>query len=464
MYTATAGQTTFTTSDSNLALSYSDALYMDVYLNGVLLDPANDYTATSGTSVVLGSGATAGDVLEIVVYDVFSVFNNTIDGNFEVGGNLTVDTNTLKVDSTNNRVGIGTASPAHELVIQTASADPTFRIHADTDSSPVPALEFMRGADDTFGADIYTDYRLSVDGGNLKYEKAASGTTTEVMRIDSSGNLLVGMTSGIGTFTNAGVGISSSSNYIHAIRDGNIPLFVGRKTSDGEIIRLYMDGAVVGSLGSRLGVQSFISLGSAGLTGSATGGGSLLPTTGGDTYVDDVVDLGFNSGRFDNIYATNGTIQTSDQNEKQQISSLTNAEITAAKAISKLFKTFKWNNRVEDKGDAARTHTGVIAQEVQSAMTDAGLDATKYAFFCSDTWWETQTEVPAVEADEENGIEAQDAYTRTDTYHTAEEAPEGATERTRLGIRYPELLAFIGAATEQRLADIETRLTALEAE
>ena len=97
-------------------------------------------------------------------------------------------------------------------------------------------------------------------------------------------------------------------------------------------------------------------------------------------------------------------------------------------------------------------------------MTDAGLDATKYAFWCSDTWWETQTEVPAVEADEENGIEAQDAYTRTDTYETAEEAPEGATERTRLGIRYPELLAFIGAATEQRLADIETRLTALEAE
>ena len=111
LYTATAGQTTFTTSDSNLALSYSDALYMDVYLNGVLLDPANDYTATSGTSVVLGSGATAGDVLEIVVYDVFSVFNNTIDGNFEVGGNLTIDTNTLHVDSTNNRVGIGTVSP-----------------------------------------------------------------------------------------------------------------------------------------------------------------------------------------------------------------------------------------------------------------------------------------------------------------------------------------------------------------
>ena len=113
-------------------------------------------------------------------------------------------------------------------------------------------------------------------------------------------------------------------------------------------------------------------------------------------------------------------------------------------------------------------------------MTDAGLNAADYAFWCSDTWWETQTEVPAVEAvdavtetqtneegDEvqvvvKEAVEAQDAYTRTDTYDTADEAPEGATERTRLGIRYPELLAFVGAATEQRLADIETRLTTLE--
>jgi hypothetical protein len=68
-----------------------------------------------------------------------------------------------------------------------------------------------------------------------------------------------------------------------------------------------------------------------------------------------------------------------------------------------------------------------------------------------------------VEADEENGIKAKDAFTRIDVYETEDEAPEGATKVTRLGIRYPELLAFVGAATEQRLADIETRLTALEA-
>ena len=54
MYQATASQTSFSGSDANsLSLSYTDSLYMDVYQNGVLLVPGTDYTATTGTSVVL---------------------------------------------------------------------------------------------------------------------------------------------------------------------------------------------------------------------------------------------------------------------------------------------------------------------------------------------------------------------------------------------------------------------------
>ena len=138
----------------------------------------------------------------------------------------------------------------------------------------------------------------------------------------------------------------------------------------------------------------------------------------------------------------------------------------AAKAISKLFKTFKWNDSVAEKGDDARIHTGVIAQEVEAAMTAAGLDAGRYAFFISTTWWESTEVIPAVEEvlDEEGNVvtEAQPERTVTHTHDTAEEAPAGAVERTRKGIRYPQLLAFIGAATEQRLASIEARLDALE--
>jgi hypothetical protein len=236
---------------------------------------------------------------------------------------------------------------------------------------------------------------------------------------------------------------------------------MNRQTSDGDIAVFRKDGTTVGSIGSRLGGNIYLDAPSAVYFGT-----NLRPLD------DNSYDVGASSLRWDDIYATNGSIQTSDENEKQQIASLTDAEMTAAKAISALFKTYKWNDSVAEKGDAARTHTGVIAQDVQSALTDAGLDAGDYAFFISSTWWETQTDVPAVEAvdavlDEDGNVvteavEAKEAYTRTDTYDTAEEAPEGATERTRLGVRYPELLAFVGAATEQRLANIETRIAALE--
>jgi hypothetical protein len=310
--------------------------------------------------------------------------------------------------------------------------------------------------------------------------------SSERMRIDSSGNVLVGHTGSIFNNINAtstvGTSYSANGEIFACSSQSSGVMILNRKSTDGDIASFRKDGTTVGTIASSSGslkidtggdFLSFFS-GSANrevVWDAAQTGGTWRPGA------DNTSDIGYSARRWDDIFATNGTIQTSDQNEKQDIASLTSAEITAAKAISKLFKTFKWKDKVASKGDSARTHAGVIAQEVQSAMTDAGLDATKYAFWCSDTWWETQTEVPAVEAVEAKdavyddgelvseaveAVEAQDAYTRTDTYDTAEEAPEGATERTRLGIRYPELLAFIGAATEQRLADIETRLTALE--
>jgi len=74
VYQATAGQTSFSGSDADSkVLSYSDSLYMDVYQNGVLLKPGTDYTATTGTTVVLVTGASLNDVVEMVVYDVFGV-------------------------------------------------------------------------------------------------------------------------------------------------------------------------------------------------------------------------------------------------------------------------------------------------------------------------------------------------------------------------------------------------------
>ena len=56
-------------------------------------------------------------------------------------------------------------------------------------------------------------------------------------------------------------------------------------------------------------------------------------------------------------------------------------------------------------------------------------------------------------------VEGKDAHTYLDT---KEEATEGYAEKTRLGIRYPELLCFISNCFEKRLTDIEARVTTLE--
>jgi len=96
-YTATAGQTSFSGSDNNSqTLTYTDSAYIDVYQNGILLVPS-DYTATTGTTVVLDTGATVNDSVQMVVYDVFSVADTvskadggTFEGNVGVGGALSV--------------------------------------------------------------------------------------------------------------------------------------------------------------------------------------------------------------------------------------------------------------------------------------------------------------------------------------------------------------------------------------
>ena len=124
-YTATAGQTTFSGSDDNSAtLSYT-VDNLQVVMNGVVLDPA-DFTATNGTSVVLDSGATVGDQINIYAFKSFTtadMVSKTAGGTFSgavgfgggITGDVSFDTNTLHVDSTNNRVGVGNVSPAKEL-------------------------------------------------------------------------------------------------------------------------------------------------------------------------------------------------------------------------------------------------------------------------------------------------------------------------------------------------------------
>ena len=163
LYTATASQTTFSGTDTqNLTLSYSDSNFIDVHQNGVLLKVVDDYTATSGTSVVLATGATASDVIEITVYDVFSIANHIKKTGDAMAGALT----NIDIDGT-------------ELVLD---ADGDTSITADTDDQ----IDFRAG-----GTDVMA---LSTTGLTITNASNATQLTLKSTDDDANGGPLLDLT------------------------------------------------------------------------------------------------------------------------------------------------------------------------------------------------------------------------------------------------------------------------------
>ena len=111
IYTATANQTTFSGADDKArTLAYEDGSYVDCYLNGIMLVPTTDFSATTKTSVTLVEGASTDDVVEIVCYDIASIADTVSKSK---GGSFGSDV--LNVDLTNDRVGINHSNPNHSL-------------------------------------------------------------------------------------------------------------------------------------------------------------------------------------------------------------------------------------------------------------------------------------------------------------------------------------------------------------
>ena len=185
----------------------------------------------------------------------------------------------------------------------------------------------------------------------------------------------------------------------------------------------------------------------------STGSNSFFPARSANTslYRDNVADCGHPSARWDDIYATNGTIQTSDEREKQDIEALSEAEQRVAVAAKGLLRKFRWKDKVAAKGDDARIHFGIIAQDLEAAFTAEGLDPSKYAMFIKTEWWVGDKVYPAVaeEVDEEGNVITEAVEESTDPEHHYDnqaDAPADAVYHYRMGIRYSELLAFIISA------------------
>lgn len=147
-------------------------------------------------------------------------------------------------------------------------------------------------------------------------------------------------------------------------------------------------------------------------TGNTDVNGNFRP------YGDNTFTLGGVSSRWSVVYSGTGTINTSDKREKSGVRELLISEQKVAKRLKKMIRAFCFNNAVAEKGENARIHFGLMAQELGEAFAAEGLDPHRYAMFCYDEWPEERGE---------NGdvvVEAGNRY----------------------GIRYDELFAFIISA------------------
>lgn len=93
---------------------------------------------------------------------------------------------------------------------------------------------------------------------------------------------------------------------------------------------------------------------------------------------DNTYTLGTASYRWTTVYATTGSINTSDANQKTDIVDISDAEKRVAVKLKSSMKRFKFK-------DGKRYHFGTIAQDVKSAFESEGLVAEEYGVFCSDT-------------------------------------------------------------------------------
>jgi len=153
---------------------------------------------------------------------------------------------------------------------------------------------------------------------------------------------------------------------------------------------------------------------------------AIFPDNGGvRPATDNDQALGLWAFRWSTGYAGAGTINTSDARVKTDVRDLTEAERAVAARVKGLIRAFRYTDAVDQKGSAARTHFGVMAQEVADAFAAEGLDAMAYGIVCYDAW----DEQPAL-VDEATGETIEPARPAGDSW----------------GIRYDELMAFLMGA------------------
>ena len=431
--TGTTAKFFWDASTESLGIGTSPAYVLDV--TGATATIGKFKRSSAGTTEVLIDTSGSGDAKLVFAdngTDSYAIGRDNSNGDLVIAASGELGTSNLINIESGGNVGINTNLPSGELHVL-GSGGGNGDSYVERSSGAILHQQAQSA--------------LGVFGTTSNHDLAFKTNGSQRMRIDVDGNVLVGTTddepsnNSAGSTADNGLALKDNGElqvaaYKNTANSGSVGYF-NRTSTDGTILDFLKDGATIGGITATQG-RLAIGNGDTGLKFSDANESIMPFNVSTNANRDNAVDLGYTTVRFNDVYATNGTIQTSDQTEKQDIAALTSTEMLVGKRISALFKTFRWKDKVASKGDNARTHTGIIAQDVQAAFTAEGLDAGDYSLFISSTWL----------VDSEG--------------NEVEEGTEDAVSKTRMGIRYPELLSFVAAYNEQRFANIETRLTTLE--
>ena len=177
VFTPDAGTTSISGNDvSGATLTFSDSVYMDVFLNGVLLKAGTDYNTNTANTIAGLTATVANDEVTVLVYDIFTTADmvsatsgGTFTGNVNFSGNIDVD-GTANLDVVDIDGAVDMAS--------------TLAVSGATKAAAITASGIIK-TDDTTDATSTTDGSLQTDGGLSVAKDAVIGDDL-TLKSDSS--------------------------------------------------------------------------------------------------------------------------------------------------------------------------------------------------------------------------------------------------------------------------------------
>lgn len=329
-YTATAGQTSF-------AITY-DVGFVDVYLNGLKLEVGVEFTATNGTSVVLATGATAGDIVDMVAYGTFAVANAVAKTGDTMTGPLVIESS-----STSNALRITNTGSGNSLLVEDS---------ANPDSSPF----------------VIDENGLVINGSTTKVDGDDAGGTNRISWGYQANGTAVGNSGYLATYwrndnTGAG-GLSIGKSRGSAVGTRAIVL------SNDELGQIGFIGDDGTNFIAAAGIFAYVdgtpdtNAMPGRLVFSTTADGGSAPTermrinSAGDVGIG--VTPSYKLHVSGDIYATGNVTAYSDRRLKDNIETL-----TGALAVVELLRGVSYTRK-----DTGEKQVGVIAQEIELVLPE----------------------------------------------------------------------------------------------